>query len=216
MFNKGNKFEFIENSTIHHFSCHVYILIFIMSDEQKQSFKNSKNYSSLPPVQSNIATQVNKGSPSSSELIERTYGISDSESTSTTNVQRSKRTAKESKAKYHSSLEDIPWEIYLSRALSAWGDRIWDFALGIFMNLINPESLRLAAIQGFLLNISIILFGSVIGNWIDRNKRLFAVKTFLIVQNVAVAIACGVLAVHFFALTDRVIVDVFHITTKIV
>ena len=176
-----------------------------MSDEQKESFKNPKTYSSLPPVQSNIATQENKGSPSSSELIERTYGISDSESTSTSNVQRPKQTTKDRKQNYLSHGE-IPWEIYLSRALSAWGDRIWDFALGIFMNLINPESLRLAAIQGLLLNISIILFGSVIGNWIDRNKRLFAVKTFLIVQNVAVAIACGILAVHFFALTDKVIV----------
>ena len=93
--------------------------------------------------------------------------------------------------------EVIPWQIYLSRALSAWGDRIWDFALGIFMNLIAPESLRLAAIQGFVINISVIIFGSFIGNWIDKNRRLLAAKIFLSIQNIAVAAACVVLVVHF-------------------
>ena len=175
-----------------------------MSNEKKDSPMSSKNYSSLPHIQTNTATQETNGSPSSSELIERTYGTSDSESITTSNVQGLNPKAKERKQKYLSSLEQIPWQIYLSRALSAWGDRIWDFALGIFMNLINPESLRLAAIQGFLLNISVILFGSAIGNWIDRNKRLFTVKTFLLVQNIAVAIACAILAVHFFVLIDKV------------
>ena len=101
-------------------------------------------------------------------------------------------------------LEGIPWQIYVSRALSAWGDRIWDFALGIFMNLIAPESLRLAAIQGFVVNISVIIFGSFIGNWIDRNRRLLAAKIFLSIQNIAVAIACAVLVVHFTILSDKV------------
>ena len=100
--------------------------------------------------------------------------------------------------------EGIPWEIYVSRALSAWGDRIWDFALGIFMNLIAPESLRLAAIQGFVINISVIIFGSFIGNWIDRNRRLLAAKIFLSIQNIAVVIACAVLVVHFTILSEKV------------
>ena len=100
--------------------------------------------------------------------------------------------------------EGIPWEIYVSRALSAWGDRIWNFALGIFMNLIAPESLRLAAIQGFVINISVIIFGSFIGNWIDRNRRLLAAKIFLSIQNIAVAIACAVLVVHFTILSEKV------------
>ena len=115
-----------------------------------------------------------------------------------------KERAKKEKERHLSAVDGIPWQIYLSRALSAWGDRIWDFALGIFMNLICPENLRLAAIQGFMINTSVILFGSTIGNWIDKNKRLNAAKIFLAVQNVAVAIACGVLVVHFFILSDMV------------
>ena len=99
----------------------------------------------------------------------------------------------------------MPWEIYLSRALSAWGDRIWDFSLGIFMNKLAPESLRLAAIQGFVVNVSVIIFGSFIGNWIDKNKRLLAAKLFLSAQNIAVAVSCVILVLHFTLLSDKVI-----------
>ncbi len=28
---------------------------------------------------------------------------------------------------------DIPWKIYISRALSAWGDRMWSYGSGLFM-----------------------------------------------------------------------------------
>lgn len=99
----------------------------------------------------------------------------------------------------------IPWKIYISRALSAWGDRIWAFGVGIFMNKLAPENLRLVAIQGFVISISVILFGAAIGNWIDRNKRLLAAKVFLAIQNVSVAIACVVLVVHFLLLDTQVI-----------
>ncbi len=27
----------------------------------------------------------------------------------------------------------IPWKIYISRALSAWGDRMWSYGAGLFM-----------------------------------------------------------------------------------
>ncbi len=28
---------------------------------------------------------------------------------------------------------DIPWKIYVSRGLSAWGDRMWTYGSGLFM-----------------------------------------------------------------------------------
>ena len=98
----------------------------------------------------------------------------------------------------------MPWKMYVSRALSAWGDRIWDFGLGIFMNKLAPENLRLVAIQGFVVSLSVIIFGAAIGNWIDRNKRLFAAKLFLSIQNISVAIACAILVVNFVFLKEKV------------
>lgn len=54
---------------------------------------------------------------------------------------------------------DIPWKIYISRALSAWGDRLWSFGAGIFILDLAPENLRLAAIYGLVLNLGVIIFG---------------------------------------------------------
>ena len=131
------------------------------------------------------------------------YGLN---SNSNLKVQYLSENQKKFKEEFVSGLgqKSIPWQIYLSRALSAWGDRIWDFALGIFMNKIAPDSLRLVAIQGFIINISVIIFGSFIGNWIDRNKRLLAAQLLLGIQNIAVALACAVLVIHFMVLGEQV------------
>ena len=62
-----------------------------------------------------------------------------------------------------------PWKIYVSRFLSAWGDRMWAFGGGIFMTKLDQEdSLRLVAVYGFVVTISVVLFGAAIGNWIDK------------------------------------------------
>ena len=180
-----------------------------MSNDHKDSVQTSKDhhgsYSALPYLHS--SNQVTKDEQPSPKLEETIYGTNDVQTSSTSEKQSPVQETNEESQKYMPNIGKVPWQIYLSRVLSAWGDRIWDFALGIFMNLINPESLRLAAIQGFLINISVILFGSTVGNWIDKNKRLFAAQVFLIVQNVAVAIACIVLTMHFFILTDKVRIE---------
>ena len=177
------------------------IFVSIMGNDHKEASNQPKNHpasnSILPNLHTYTSNQETTRLPLPSELKECGYGTTESPSTPTSKVQKLKEKAKKKREKYISATKGIPWQIYLSRALSAWGDRIWDFALGIFMNLIHPESLRLAAVQGFVINISVILFGSTIGNWIDRNKRLFAAKIFLAVQNIAVALACGILVIHF-------------------
>jgi len=91
----------------------------------------------------------------------------------------------------------IPWIIYLSRALSAWGDRLWSFGIGIFMNVLGPRNLRLVAIYGFSTSISVIIFGAYLGSWVDKTSRLSAAKTFLAVQNLITAICCAMLAFYF-------------------
>jgi iron-regulated transporter 1 len=92
---------------------------------------------------------------------------------------------------------DLPWKIYISRFLSAWGDRLWSFGAGIFMVELAPENLRLVAIYGLVTSVSVILLGAAIGNWIDKSQRLFAAQTFLAVQNLATALACVILALYF-------------------
>jgi len=91
----------------------------------------------------------------------------------------------------------IPWKIYVSRALSAWGDRLWSFGAGIFMVELAPENLRLVSIYGLVLSVSVIIFGAFIGDWIDKSKRLTAAKFFLAVQNLSTTLSCVLLGLYF-------------------
>ena len=113
--------------------------------------------------------------------------------------------------------QDIPWKIYVSRALSAWDDRLWFFGAGIFMVALDPDNLRLVASYGLVLSISVIIFGEHIGKWIDQSHRykclkkmnfiscsnkififrLKAAKTFLLIQNLSTAFNCMLLAFYF-------------------
>ncbi len=45
--------------------------------------------------------------------------------------------------------------LYLSRGLSSWGDRLWAFGIGIFMNLMGPKNLRLVRTYPF--NFSLLM-----------------------------------------------------------
>jgi len=89
------------------------------------------------------------------------------------------------------------WKLYCSRALTAWGDRLWAFGLGLLLFKIYEKDLRLVSAYG-LANCAVsIIFGASMGNWIDSSQRLRAAKTFLIIQNFSVAVNCALLATFF-------------------
>jgi len=89
------------------------------------------------------------------------------------------------------------WKLYCSRALTAWGDRLWSFGLGLLLFRIYPEDLRVVSAYGLANCVVNIIFGASIGNWIDSSQRLRAATTFLIIQNVSVALNCVLLATYF-------------------
>ena len=91
----------------------------------------------------------------------------------------------------------IPWKIYLSRFLAAWGYRSWAFGAGIFMVELAPENLRLVSIYGLVLCTSVIVFGATIGNWIDRNERLKAASLFIALQKTITCLTCVILGLYF-------------------
>ena len=123
----------------------------------------------------------------------------DNERTSIASASPSRKTPSPSSKSKASEMElrKIPWKIYVSRALSAWGDRLWDFGAGIFMVELAPENLRLVSIYGLVLSISVIIFGAPIGNWIDKSKRLKAARLFLAIQNLVTALTCAILGLYF-------------------
>ncbi|CAM6128922.1 unnamed protein product [Calypogeia fissa] len=84
--------------------------------------------------------------------------------------------------------EVLPY-LYGSHLLSRWGDRMWEFAVGLFMIEVWPTSLLLAAVYGLTEAASIAIFGVIVGNWVDRTSRLKVVQISLGVQNSSIIIA---------------------------
>ncbi|XP_064638843.1 solute carrier family 40 protein member 1-like isoform X2 [Lineus longissimus] len=86
----------------------------------------------------------------------------------------------------------IYFYVYCSHTLSAWGDRMWQFAVGLFLVNLTGDSLQLTAIYGFSSGGSVLLFGALIGDWVDRNPRLQA-RTTLVIQNLSIIICAVIL-----------------------
>ncbi|KAM6985553.1 solute carrier family 40 member 1 [Aplochiton taeniatus] len=90
----------------------------------------------------------------------------------------------------------------MGHALSTWGDRMWNFAVAIFLVELYGNSLLLTAVYGLVVAGSVLLLGAIIGNWVDKNHRLKVAQTSLIVQNCAVII-CGILLMVVFQFKEQ-------------
>ncbi|XP_046573527.1 solute carrier family 40 member 1-like [Haliotis rubra] len=81
--------------------------------------------------------------------------------------------------------------VYCSHFLSAWGDRMWAFGVGLFLIKISPESLQLTASYGLASGLSVLFLGALIGDWVDNTPRLKAAQLSLVLQNLFVALCAG-------------------------
>ena len=86
--------------------------------------------------------------------------------------------------------------IYYSAFLSFWGDRMWSFAVGLYLVQITPGSLQLSAIYGLVLSFSAIVFSPIVGEWIDKNGRLKVVRILLLLQNTLVILCALVILLY--------------------
>ncbi|CAM5089685.1 unnamed protein product [Natator depressus] len=82
--------------------------------------------------------------------------------------------------------------LYLGHSLSTWGDRMWHFAVSVFLVELYGNSLLLTAVYGLVVAGSVLLLGAIIGDWVDKNSRLKVAQTSLVVQNASV-ILCGII-----------------------
>ncbi|KAI0229788.1 Solute carrier family 40 member 1 [Lamellibrachia satsuma] len=85
--------------------------------------------------------------------------------------------------------------LYINYIVSAWGDWMWQFAVGLYLVHLADGELRLAAIFGFTAGGAVMFFGGIIGNWVDLNPRIKVVRVSLFIQNFSVVL-CAI-AVYF-------------------
>uniref|UniRef100_A0A8C1U185 Solute carrier family 40 member n=1 Tax=Cyprinus carpio TaxID=7962 RepID=A0A8C1U185_CYPCA len=87
--------------------------------------------------------------------------------------------------------------IYVSGALSMWGDRMWHFAISVFLIELYGHNLLLTGIFGLVVAGSVLLLGALIGDWVDRNPRNKVAHASLFIQNISVTVCSIVLMLVF-------------------
>ena len=83
------------------------------------------------------------------------------------------------------------YTLYLSRLLAAWGDRLWQFVGSLFMLSLDHDSLQLVAVYGLASCLTVMVCGAWLGALVDRTSRIRMVTYAVVVQNLAVALSCG-------------------------
>ncbi|BFY97760.1 hypothetical protein BsWGS_00800 [Bradybaena similaris] len=84
--------------------------------------------------------------------------------------------------------------IYCCHCLASWSGRMWAFSMGLFLISVSPESLHLSATYGLCMGAAVLVFGAIIGDWVDKTARLKAATLAMIFQNVLIAVcACVIL-----------------------
>ena len=89
------------------------------------------------------------------------------------------------------------YTLYLSRCLAAWGDRLWQFVGSLFMLSLDHGSLQLVAVYGLASCLTVMVCGAWLGALVDRTSRMRMVTSAVVVQNLAVAVTCGLVAFYF-------------------
>ncbi|CAG2162237.1 unnamed protein product [Oppiella nova] len=87
-------------------------------------------------------------------------------------------------------------KLYLGRVLSAWGDRMWQFAIGLYFIKLYPGSFLLAAIHGVISSVLVFVTAPIIGYWIERTSRLKEIRISLFLQNGFVALGAVCVALY--------------------
>ncbi|KAL4422722.1 hypothetical protein ABPG75_008919 [Micractinium tetrahymenae] len=74
-----------------------------------------------------------------------------------------------------------------SHFLSTWGQRGWEFNVGLLMLELHPSSLAFVALWGLLDSALAAACGGAVGAWVDRQPRLAAASRMYLLQNCCVA-----------------------------
>ncbi|XP_067854342.1 ferroportin-like [Heptranchias perlo] len=79
-----------------------------------------------------------------------------------------------------------------------WGDRMWHFAISVFLIELYGHNLLLTAVVGLVVAGSVLVFGALVGDWVDRNPRIKVAHGSLFIQNGSV-ILCSIILILVFS-----------------
>ncbi len=93
--------------------------------------------------------------------------------------------------------------VYTAEFISAFGDRMWQFAIPLLYMDVWQDTLLPTVAYYFILNISLFFLLPIAGKWVDTQPRLRLMMTTIIVDNVCVVASCFLLFCTTFYLDDQ-------------
>uniref|UniRef100_A0AAY4C2T2 Solute carrier family 40 member n=1 Tax=Denticeps clupeoides TaxID=299321 RepID=A0AAY4C2T2_9TELE len=83
------------------------------------------------------------------------------------------------------------------------GDRMWHFAISVFLIELYGRNLLLTAVFGLVVAGSVLLLGALIGDWVDRNPRNKVAHASLFIQNISVTV-CSIVFMLVFSYKKQI------------
>ena len=81
--------------------------------------------------------------------------------------------------------------LYVSRAMSAWGDKMWRFTIPTVFMMIFHDTLLPSAVYELSIYVLSIQCMPLIGRWVDLTHRLTVQRIALTIQNMCILISCS-------------------------
>ncbi|GAB5590738.1 hypothetical protein Unana1_05638 [Umbelopsis nana] len=86
--------------------------------------------------------------------------------------------------------QDIPYrKLYISHFFRTWGDRLFEFGAALFIIDVFRTTLLESSLYGLLTTAFGLLFGDVMGKWVDRVPRIDIIKYLIPVQKLTVILS---------------------------
>ena len=57
---------------------------------------------------------------------------------------------------------------------------MWEFAVILFLLRLFPESLLLVGVYGLVMKLAVVVFGTIVGDWVDINARIKGGRSWVI------------------------------------
>ncbi|KAF7665745.1 hypothetical protein LDENG_00132790 [Lucifuga dentata] len=101
------------------------------------------------------------------------------------------------------SLVNVDKNHFLDSGGTDTGDRMWHFAISVFLIELYGRNLLLTAVFGLVVAGSVLLLGALIGDWVDRNPRNKVAHASLFIQNISVTV-CSIVLMLVFSYKQRI------------
>ena len=67
---------------------------------------------------------------------------------------------------------------------------MWSFAATLFLLRLYPESLLVVGVYGLIMQLAVVVFSTIVGDWVDTNARMKGVSMVITIYKAFLSAHC--------------------------